>query len=109
MARFPSRRRMLQGTGALLAGCAGNGSGPDGPNATDTGTPHSPPLTAPLGRPIIYLFVDQLRWDAIGAAGNPVVPTPNIDAIAADAVRFSTCITNGPSCRAARASMMTGL
>jgi arylsulfatase A-like enzyme len=101
----------LQGTGAaLLAGCAGNGRGSSdthGPNDTDG--PTSPTLTAPLGRPIIYLFVDQLRWDAIGVAGNPVVPTPHIDAIAADAVRFSTCITNGPSCRAARASMMTGL
>jgi arylsulfatase A-like enzyme len=62
-----------------------------------------------LGRPIIYLFVDQLRFDANGASGNPVVPTPNIDAIAAESVRFSTCITNGPSCRAARTSMMTGL
>lgn len=60
------------------------------------------------GRPIVFLFIDQLRADALGASGNPVVHTPNIDALAGEAVRFDTCVTNAPVCRPARVTMMTG-
>ncbi len=111
MRRSPSRRSVLKGAGALgVVAC----NGPDSPDgADDTDTPvdtdtSTPPFDRFVGHPIIYIFVDQLRWDAIGAAGNPVAPTPNIDLIAAEGVRFSACITNGPSCRPARACMMTG-
>ena len=37
---------------------------------------------------ILFLFTDQLRYDAIGANGNRFVQTPNLDALAADAVVF---------------------
>lgn len=60
------------------------------------------------GAPIVLLFLDQLRADAIGAAGNAYVRTPHIDALAAESVRFETCITNAPLCRPARISLLSG-
>ena len=42
-----------------------------------------------MGRPNLLLFMpDQLRADSVGAFGNPVVSTPNIDSLATDGVRF---------------------
>lgn len=61
------------------------------------------------GPPIIVVFFDQLRADALGAAGHPIVQTPHLDRVAAEAVRFETCITNAPLCRPARYTLMTGL
>jgi len=58
--------------------------------------------------PIVLLFLDQLRADAIGAAGNDYVRTPHIDALAAESVRFDACITNAPLCRPARICLLTG-
>jgi arylsulfatase len=60
------------------------------------------------GAPIVLLFLDQLRADAIGAAGNAYVRTPHIDALAAESVRFETCITNAPLCRPARICLLSG-
>ncbi len=60
------------------------------------------------GPPIVLFFLDQLRADAIGAAGNAYVRTPHIDALAADSVRFETCITNAPLCRPARICLLSG-
>ncbi len=90
----PSRRAVLHGTTALaglgLAGCG----------------PGLPSIRA--GAPVVFLFIDQLRADSLGYAGNPVVRSPNIDKLAADSVRFDTCVTNAPVCRPARVTMMTG-
>jgi len=58
--------------------------------------------------PIVLLFPDQLRADALGAVGNRFVRTPNIDRLAAESVRFDVCITNAPLCRPARVTLMTG-
>ena len=58
--------------------------------------------------PIVLLFLDQLRADAIGAAGNTYVDTPHIDALAAESIRFETCITNAPLCRPARICLLAG-
>ena len=57
------------------------------------------------GAPIVLLFLDQLRADAVG---NTYVRTPNIDALAAESVRFETCITNAPLCRPARICLLSG-
>jgi hypothetical protein len=56
---------------------------------------------------VLFLF-DQLRADAIGAAGNGFVRTPNLDRTAASSVRFVQCVTNAPLCRPARITLMTG-
>jgi len=60
-------------------------------------------------RPNIIIFmVDQQRADCVGAFGNPVVQTPNIDALAARGVRFDNAWCQHPVCGPSRVSFMTG-
>ncbi len=58
---------------------------------------------------IVIILLDQLRADALGIAGNRYARTPRLDAFAKSATRYETCVTNGPLCRPARMSLMTGL
>jgi arylsulfatase A-like enzyme len=59
--------------------------------------------------PNLLLFMpDQLRADAVGAFGNPVVHTPNVDALAARGVRFSEAFAQHSVCSQSRISMFTG-
>ncbi len=57
---------------------------------------------------ILFLMTDQHRHDAIGCA-DPVVKTPNLDALAARGIRFTQAACQVPMCVASRYSMMTGL
>jgi len=57
---------------------------------------------------ILFLMADQYRWDAIGGV-NPLVKTPNLDALASRGVRFGRATVNAPMCMPSRYSMMTGL
>src|SRR5579884_855047 len=58
---------------------------------------------------VLILMTDQHRRDYMTAAGSSVVPTPNIDRIAARGVRFTNAICPYPVCAASRAALMTGL
>ena len=61
-------------------------------------------------RPNVLLVIsDQLHYEAIAAAGNEVVHTPNIDRLAHDGVRFENALCPTPFCSPTRASLMTGL
>ncbi len=57
---------------------------------------------------IILLYVDQQRADALGAAGNLAISTPNLDRLAAEGVMFTHCSSTTPVCVAARYSLLTG-
>jgi arylsulfatase A-like enzyme len=57
---------------------------------------------------ILFINVDQLRYDSLGATGNPIVKTPNIDRIAKKGISFSRAYTPLPSCCPARQSLLTG-
>src|SRR5574340_11163 len=70
-------------------------------------------VAAPLGaaqqRPnILFIMVDEMRWDAMSSEENPVVATPNLDALGRAGVRFSRSYTVSPVCSPARASAFTG-
>ena len=52
-------------------------------------------------------MADQFRADTLGCAGMNV-RTPNLDALAAEGVRFSQCATIAPLCVPARISLFTG-
>jgi arylsulfatase A-like enzyme len=54
------------------------------------------------------VVADQLRSDVLGAYGSPICRTPELDRLAAGAVRFETCITPTALCSPARASLLTG-
>ena len=57
---------------------------------------------------ILWLIADQHMQSIMGCAGNPVVKTPNLDALAAAGARFAnaTCVT--PFCSPTRASFISG-
>lgn len=57
---------------------------------------------------LIYVFADQLRYDALGCTGNARAVTPNIDRFARQSVEYVNCVSNTPVCTAYRASLMTG-
>lgn len=57
---------------------------------------------------IVWIGLDQMRWDTAGCYGNPVCQTPNIDRLAQKGVRFSQAYTPCSLCSPARASMFTG-
>ena len=59
----------------------------------------SPTVTASeQSRPnILFIFCDDLRYDAIGANGNDIIHTPNIDALAQRGVSFDQAfVTSTP-------------
>jgi arylsulfatase A-like enzyme len=60
-------------------------------------------------RPNIVLFMpDQLRADCVGAFGNTIVQTPNIDALARRGTVFSQAFAQSSLCSPSRASIFTG-
>lgn len=57
---------------------------------------------------LLYVFADQWRAHAIGAAMQDSVITPNMDAFAKDSFHFSNAISTYPLCSPHRASLLTG-
>ncbi|MFO7959011.1 MAG: sulfatase-like hydrolase/transferase [Candidatus Brocadiia bacterium] len=58
---------------------------------------------------VLVLMTDQLRFDALGCAGNETIRTPNLDRLAASGVHFSQACCSTPVCVASRMSFITGL
>ncbi len=57
---------------------------------------------------LLYLDIDTLRADHLGCYGYHRVTTPNIDAVAADGVRFAQVYASDVPCLPSRAALMTG-
>jgi arylsulfatase A-like enzyme len=61
------------------------------------------------GRPnLLFILVDQLRYDTLGCAGHPMIRTPNIDRLASQGVRMAQCYAQAAVCGPSRASILTG-
>ena len=73
-------------------------------NASFTGS------SEPSGdRPNIVLFIaDDLGYGELGCQGNPQIPTPFIDAISENGIRFTSGYVTAPNCSPSRAGLMTG-
>jgi arylsulfatase A-like enzyme len=60
-------------------------------------------------RPNILLIVsDDVGYADIGIYGSRDIPTPNIDRIAQEGIRFTNAYVSGPYCSPTRAGLMTG-
>jgi arylsulfatase A-like enzyme len=57
---------------------------------------------------IIIFFADDLGYGELGCQGNPQIPTPHIDAISANGVRFTDGYVTAPNCSPSRAGLLTG-
>ncbi|GAA1292935.1 arylsulfatase [Brachybacterium alimentarium] len=62
-----------------------------------------------MSRPnIILACVDEMRADAMGAAGNEHIDTQNLDDLAGGGYRFTRAYSATPTCVPARVAMFTG-
>lgn len=72
----------------------------------------SPAETAPGARSrpnVLVIMSDQHKRSCLGAAGDPVAVTPNLDRLARESICFTNAYCNNPVCAPSRASLMTGL
>lgn len=66
-------------------------------------------VDAPARRPnIIFVMTDQQRWDCVGANGNTLIKTPNLDRLAARGANFTHAFVASPVCVPSRISFFTG-
>jgi arylsulfatase A-like enzyme len=57
---------------------------------------------------VIVFLSDDVGYAEYGFQGNKQIPTPNIDSIAVNGVRFTSGYVSGPYCSPTRAGLMTG-
>jgi len=61
-------------------------------------------------RPNVVLIVsDDHGLETLGCYGNPVIKTPNLDALAAEGVRFTNAFCTTASCSASRSVILSGM
>ena len=61
-----------------------------------------------MGRKILFITTDQMRYDALGCNGGRVARTPVLDGLAANGIRFQRAHNQSVVCMPARATMLTG-
>jgi arylsulfatase B len=60
-------------------------------------------------RPNLLLIVaDDMGYGELGCQGNPQIPTPHIDSLAKNGVRFTSGYVTAPICSPSRAGLLTG-
>jgi N-acetylglucosamine-6-sulfatase len=67
------------------------------------------PSRTEAARPnIVFILIDDLRWDELGIADHPYIKTPNIDRIGKEGALFRNAFMTTPLCSPSRASFLTG-
>ncbi len=76
--------------------------------AAIAGAAGAPALHArPARRNLIFILVDDHRWDMTSAMGHPWLRTPNIDRLAKQGVDFQNAFATTSLCSPSRASILT--
>lgn len=57
---------------------------------------------------ILFLLTDDQRYDALGAMGNPIIRTPQLDSLSRQGVTFVNAFTTTAICWVSRGSILTG-
>jgi arylsulfatase A-like enzyme len=83
---------------ALLASCF---------SASAQSTNNSPP-PAPRRPSIIFILADDLGYGDVGCYGQTRIKTPNIDRLATEGIRFTSCYAGSTVCSPSRAALMLG-
>lgn len=92
--RTASLGRMIAALVALLALAPGARAAPDAP---------------PSARPnVVIIITDDQGYADVGFNGSSEIPTPNIDRIAREGVRFTRAYVTYPVCGPSRAGLLTG-
>jgi arylsulfatase A-like enzyme len=56
----------------------------------------------------VFILADDLGWGELGCYGQQKIPTPNIDRLAAEGMRFTSHYSGAPVCAPSRCVLMTG-
>jgi len=64
------------------------------------------PAAAPPN--VVFILADDLGWGELGCYGQQKIPTPNIDRLAAQGMRFTQHYSGAPVCAPSRCVLMTG-
>ena len=57
---------------------------------------------------IVFILIDDQRYDAFSFEGHPFLQTPHLDQLAADGVVFENAFVTTSLCSPSRASILTG-
>ncbi|HEY0864455.1 MAG TPA: sulfatase-like hydrolase/transferase [Lacunisphaera sp.] len=57
---------------------------------------------------VLFILVDDLRWDALGYMNHPFVKTPNIDRLRAEGAMMANAFVTTSICCPSRATFLTG-
>jgi len=64
-------------------------------------------LSAAADKPnVLILYADDLGYGELGSYGAKEVPTPHIDSIAANGIRFTSGYVSAPLCSPSRAGLV---
>lgn len=80
----------------------------EGPSPAGAVPSASQPARPPRPPNVLWIMCDQLRFDCLGANGNAIIQTPNLDRLAQRSANFSRFFVQAPVCVPSRASYFTG-
>src|SRR6185312_6882660 len=69
----------------------------------------APAQAQPQDRPNIVMIVPEGYSFRLHSFGDPVAVTPNLDALAAQGVRYTNAFATSPVCAPSRAALLTGM
>lgn len=73
-------------------------------------TPPAPIIKASASQPNIILYLaDDLGWGDLGCYGQEKIPTPNLDRMALNGIRFTDAYCGSPVCASSRSTLIQGL
>ena len=104
IARFSFTVRAALATALLLTPALHAADATNAP--AKTSAPSLPP--APRRPSIILIVADDLGYGDLGCYGQARIKTPNIDKLAAQGVRFTSCYAGSTVCSPSRAALMLG-
>ena len=61
-----------------------------------------------MGRKILFITTDMMRWNSLGYTGDPYAQTPNLDQLAAEGIQYHQARNQHPLCMPCRGSLITG-
>ena len=57
---------------------------------------------------VVFILADDLGWGELGSYGQTKIPTPHLDRLAAEGMRFTRHYSGAPLCAPARCVLLTG-